>query len=136
MTRSWHSTAQGLHAWPWHARTNSCNPVSIAMVPARAIAVVFHTHCSHQYGYMRTTSNQHASSCQEAPPRLWCCSMIKKAVPNDTTSNLARFKQLYVHLLNCGDHNCALPGCLAGRDVLCCATECRDCQRVGRGCLW
>lgn len=69
--------------------------------------------------------------------------MLKRAVAGDSGSNTARFKQLFQHLLNCGDRNCAVPGCLAGRDVLCHATDCRDCHRVSacgqgvqRGARW
>jgi hypothetical protein len=58
------------------------------------------------------------------------CSMLKRGTSGDTTSNSARFKKLFLHVLGCGDHGCKQAGCLAARDVLSQAVHCNDCNRV------
>lgn len=62
-----------------------------------------------------------------------CRSMLNRGTNIAPASNGARFKQLFVHCLQCGDSSCTTPGCLASRDVLLQALECDECDRVGGG---
>jgi hypothetical protein len=67
------------------------------------------------------------------PTGSFCRSMLKRDTDIVPTSNTARFKQLLVHCLRCGDSSCTTPGCLSSRDVLLQVLECDQCDRVSGG---